>query len=785
MQPNVSWHAPRRLTIAVSCLPAGRWLPAARAVPRQHTAPGGGWYVTALVLPPAPLLLVPLPHCEYKKRRERRKCLSLEWAVLLPYPCNLPCALVPCMQAWDPSHARSALTSAAAWSAQGRSKGTTGDDKGVADGQLRLEPMLSLPPAVAVGMPAPTGQTTGPGPHAASLSNSPASTTSAEFGGLAEGLEGGSEGEGEEAVASDARLPVRPEITAPSAVTGVAATAVTGGPGQPQTDKPVPAAAGRPGVQEPDLDPDVMEEEERVQRLCRRLLQQGKGGISDGQEEHARGWSSAVEAGRSPGPEPSETDGGSPLASADGEEQVLGPQGHGLAAGTTPSAAASRSSHDLTQQQSNYRLLSSASMTSVTAGAVTAAVTARSSVAPSVTDRSVTASEDSSPRAAAMLAAAGGPASAAGAHPSFWVPAYAGSVTAGSVTAGGVTAGAPSSTAGSLHVNVGARTAASTVSALESGLDTGRTQAPTNASAAGAAIAGSHLGHLALAELGNGQAAGNGLHHPPHSASGVVSLRLPEHGLEEGRVSGGKQGALKGWGMPFFGGMGHGRRKHQKPGQGSSHVRHAAAAVTAASSLPGVHLLGLRKVYRSWAWGRQHGKEEAVQAGSTSGGEGTEEGAGLRGLVRLFAALWAPFRGTLAWLRGACASVLPHVVEHAAVRGTWLSLPPGQCFCLLGPNGAGKTTTIKCLTGVRKGRQWSSIQDSCAGVRVHAQAHHMEEARKNKLTLCVGRMHACRRCRLQQETLLCGAGACAAQGACQRPGPSLACAPSLTCCGPR
>jgi lipooligosaccharide transport system ATP-binding protein len=35
-----------------------------------------------------------------------------------------------------------------------------------------------------------------------------------------------------------------------------------------------------------------------------------------------------------------------------------------------------------------------------------------------------------------------------------------------------------------------------------------------------------------------------------------------------------------------------------------------------------------------------------------------------------------------------------------AVRGTWLAIPPGECFCLLGPNGAGKTTTLKMLVGV-------------------------------------------------------------------------------------
>lgn len=34
-----------------------------------------------------------------------------------------------------------------------------------------------------------------------------------------------------------------------------------------------------------------------------------------------------------------------------------------------------------------------------------------------------------------------------------------------------------------------------------------------------------------------------------------------------------------------------------------------------------------------------------------------------------------------------------------AVRGLWLSVPPGECFGLLGQNGAGKTTTFRMLTG--------------------------------------------------------------------------------------
>jgi ABC-type multidrug transport system ATPase subunit len=40
--------------------------------------------------------------------------------------------------------------------------------------------------------------------------------------------------------------------------------------------------------------------------------------------------------------------------------------------------------------------------------------------------------------------------------------------------------------------------------------------------------------------------------------------------------------------------------------------------------------------------------------------------------------------------------------QHVAVQGTWLAIPPGQCFALLGPNGAGKTTTISCLTGLTR-----------------------------------------------------------------------------------
>ncbi|PSC73883.1 ABC transporter A family member 2 isoform B [Micractinium conductrix] len=36
-----------------------------------------------------------------------------------------------------------------------------------------------------------------------------------------------------------------------------------------------------------------------------------------------------------------------------------------------------------------------------------------------------------------------------------------------------------------------------------------------------------------------------------------------------------------------------------------------------------------------------------------------------------------------------------------AVRGSWLGVHQGECFCLLGPNGAGKSTTINVLTGVQ------------------------------------------------------------------------------------
>ncbi|DBA85756.1 TPA: hypothetical protein ACH3X1_005317 [Trebouxia sp. C0004] len=38
--------------------------------------------------------------------------------------------------------------------------------------------------------------------------------------------------------------------------------------------------------------------------------------------------------------------------------------------------------------------------------------------------------------------------------------------------------------------------------------------------------------------------------------------------------------------------------------------------------------------------------------------------------------------------------------EAVAVKGNWLGIQQGECFCLLGPNGAGKSTTINCLTGV-------------------------------------------------------------------------------------
>ncbi len=105
----------------------------------------------------------------------------------------------------------------------------------------------------------------------------------------------------------------------------------------------------------------------------------------------------------------------------------------------------------------------------------------------------------------------------------------------------------------------------------------------------------------------------------------------------------------------------------------------------------GLHLFGLRKVFPSnnaasclpRAKGAAVVEEPGHLANSGVIGPGAAEVEG-------------PSRDDV-------VAALAAIKEHervAALAGTWLSVPEGQCFCLLGPNGAGKTTTIKCLVGV-------------------------------------------------------------------------------------
>lgn len=62
----------------------------------------------------------------------------------------------------------------------------------------------------------------------------------------------------------------------------------------------------------------------------------------------------------------------------------------------------------------------------------------------------------------------------------------------------------------------------------------------------------------------------------------------------------------------------------------------------------------------------------------------------------------------------------------AAVKGLWLSAPPGECFGLLGVNGAGKTTTFRMLTGEvlpDAGDAW--VAGCSTSSSMEAARHHM------------------------------------------------------------
>lgn len=78
------------------------------------------------------------------------------------------------------------------------------------------------------------------------------------------------------------------------------------------------------------------------------------------------------------------------------------------------------------------------------------------------------------------------------------------------------------------------------------------------------------------------------------------------------------------------------------------------------------------------------GEQSSEQEAAAAGGEEQRYAVEMFGLRKVFRTGRVPFRKK----------------EFVAVRGNWLGIREGECFCLLGPNGAGKSTTINCLTGV-------------------------------------------------------------------------------------
>lgn len=146
----------------------------------------------------------------------------------------------------------------------------------------------------------------------------------------------------------------------------------------------------------------------------------------------------------------------------------------------------------------------------------------------------------------------------------------------------------------------------------------------------------------------------------------------------------------------------------------------SAAAVTIADAdallPPGIHLFGLRKVFRKPVSWKKASTKQAATATSTGNGiignaaaaaTTSNQGPAVNGsstAVAQQSLTSGSDRASAGWLSRLLQPVLRWYRgdEFVAVAGTWLSISPGQCFCLLGPNGAGKTTTIKCITGVSR-----------------------------------------------------------------------------------
>ncbi|KAF5839339.1 hypothetical protein DUNSADRAFT_1022 [Dunaliella salina] len=236
------------------------------------------------------------------------------------------------------------------------------------------------------------------------------------------------------------------------------------------------------------------------------------------------------------------------------------------------------------------------------------------------------------------------------------------SSTASMANSGGpVYARTGSSSAGSLHVHVGADThagtgAARTITDSTGGLSVGRDGRTDTGLAAPLATG---LDHRQLAHE-------------------------QQAGLKQAHRDG--AGVLDEIAQDCMGAEGEGQFERKK--EDSSHPSQLLP--------PGVHLFGLQKMFlRSQWWMPQFW---LAKHGSKDGGaEGDGTNAPKASMLSWLACMcWPP--STWQWLKQWWAD-LKKANSLVAVNGVWLSLSPGNCFCLLGPNGAGKTTIIKCLTG--------------------------------------------------------------------------------------
>eukprot|EP00887_Chlorella_sp_A99_P004461 scaffold30.g4461.t1 len=93
--------------------------------------------------------------------------------------------------------------------------------------------------------------------------------------------------------------------------------------------------------------------------------------------------------------------------------------------------------------------------------------------------------------------------------------------------------------------------------------------------------------------------------------------------------------------------------------------------------------------------------DEGKGAGSLGGGGEAQEAEQAYALEMFGLRKVYPPRGG----GGPAAAALARLLRRrrapfVALRGNWLGVREGECFCLLGPNGAGKSTTVNCLTGV-------------------------------------------------------------------------------------